>query len=41
VGKASKAPRRRLVASALSTAAPAAWPARSMTDARMQKNRGK
>jgi hypothetical protein len=37
VGIASKVSRRRFVASALSSAALAAWPARSMADARMQK----
>jgi hypothetical protein len=40
VGKASKLSRRRFVASALSTAALAAWPARSMADAKMQKIEG-
>jgi PhnB protein len=40
VGKASKLSRRRFVASALSTAALAAWPPRSMADAKMQKIEG-
>ena len=37
MGKASKVSRRRFVASALSTAAMLALPARSMADAKMQK----
>jgi len=40
VGKASEVSRRRFVACALSTAALAALPARSVADAKMQKIRG-